>query len=80
MDIQSLTTFFGWCSVINGGLFAFIAFFMMLAPNIVYKVQSKFFTLEREYFDRVIYAFLGAWKLLFLFFNLVPYIALKLIS
>ena len=80
MDIQTLTSFLGWCTIINGGLFALIAFFMMLAPDFVYKIQSKFFKLERDYFDKVIYAFLAAWKILFGFFNLVPYIALKLIS
>lgn len=80
MDIQTLTSFFGWSSIINGSFFAFTAFFMMLAPDFVYKIQSKFFKLERDYFDKVIYAFLAAWKILFIFFNLVPYIALKLIS
>ena len=79
MDIQTLTSFFGWCTLINGVLFAFVAFFMMLAPNFVYKIQSTFFPIDRNYFNKVIYAFLAAWKILFIFFNLVPYIALKLI-
>lgn len=80
MDIQTVTSFFGWCTILNGALFTLFAIFMMLAPNFVYKIQSSFFTIERDYFDKVIYAFLAAWKILFGFFNLVPYIALKLIT
>jgi len=52
----------------------------LTSPDFIYTIQSKFFNLEREYFDKVIYAFLAIYKILFGFFNLVPYIALKLIT
>lgn len=80
MTIQALTTLFGWMTVINGGLFLFTALMIMLVPNLAYKIQSKFIAIERDYFDKVIYAFLGAWKLFLAFFNLVPYIALVIMQ
>jgi hypothetical protein len=80
VDIQTLTTFFGWCSLINGGLLVFISLWFMVAPDLVYRTQTTFFPMSRQTFSLVFYGFLGLFKIFFLVFNLVPYIALHLIS
>ena len=80
MNIPTLTTFFMWCTIINGGLLVYWILVCMIAPDLVYRVQSKFFPLPRETFDLIIYAFFGLFKLCFLFFNLVPYLALLIIG
>lgn len=79
MDIQTLTTFFMWCTVINGGLLVLWTTMCMLAPNLVYRIQSKWFPISRETFDVVIYSFLGLFKIVFLVFNVTPYVALLII-
>jgi hypothetical protein len=38
------------------------------------------FHLSREAFDVVLYAFLGLYKITILIFNLVPYVALRIIA
>lgn len=76
MDIQLLTEFFMWCTIINGGLLIFWTIMLMSAPNLVYSTQSKFFPIPRETFSVVMYSFLGLFKIFFLVFNVVPYFAL----
>ena len=79
MDIQIFTAFFMWCTIINGSLLVFWALFYMAFPNLVYRVQSKFFPMPQESFNIVFYSFIGLFKILFLFFNLVPYVALLIL-
>jgi hypothetical protein len=79
VNIETLTTFFMWCTIINGTIFILWGSFCMLAPNLVYRTQSTFFQIPREQFTVIIYCFLGAFKIFLMFFNLVPFIALLLI-
>ena len=76
MDIQTLTRFFMWCTIINGALLLFWITICILAPDMVYRTQNKWFPIPRETFNVVIYAFLGLFKIAFLTFNVVPYVAL----
>lgn len=80
MDIQTLTSFFMWCTIINGGLLLFSTLVMVIMPNFVYKVQSLWFPIPRQTFDVVIYSFLGLFKVLFIVFNIAPYAALLIIA
>ena len=80
MDIQALTTFFMWCAIINGALLVLWTTMLILAPDLVYRTQSKWFPIPRETFNVVIYAFLGLFKIVFLFFNVVPYVALLIVG
>lgn len=79
MDIQSVTAFFMWCTVINGGLLVLWTTIFMLAPELVFRTQNKWFPIPRETFNVVLYSFLGLFKILFLVFNVVPYVALLIV-
>jgi hypothetical protein len=80
MDTQTLTTFFMWCTIINGALLCFWITMCILTPDLVYRTQSKWFPIRRETFDVIIYSFLGLFKIAFLIFNVVPYVALLIIG
>lgn len=80
MDILQLTAFFQWCCIINGGLLLLWSGFMIFAPEFVYRIQSHFVSLPRQQFQTVLYSFVGLFKLLFLMFNLTPYISLLIIT
>ncbi len=80
MDIQTLTTFFLWCSIINGGILVLWTLSFMFAPDLVYRLQSKWFPLSRETFSAIFYSLIGLYKVFFLVFNLVPYLALLVIG
>lgn len=80
MDIYTLTIFFKWCTIINGSILILWAVFTMFAPNLVYRTQSIWFPIPRETFNVVIYSFLGVFKIFFLMFNAVPYVALLIMG
>ncbi len=80
MDIQTLTTFFMWCTIVNGTILIVWTFLFLLAPELVYRSQNAWIPLPRESFNVVMYCFIGLFKLLFLVFNAVPYLALLLIG
>jgi len=80
MEIATLTSFFGWCSVLNMGLLLLWSLFFLVAPDLVYRTQKKFVPISRENFDLVMYSFLGLFKLLVLVFNVIPWIALRIIG
>ena len=80
MDLATLTTFFMWCTIINGGFLILWTAFCVLAPDLVYRTQNKWFPIPRETFNVVIYSFLGLFKIVFLVFNVVPYVALLIVG
>ena len=80
MDIQTLTTFFMWCTIINGGILILWTTFLVFTPDFVYRIQSKWFPVPRETWNVVIYSFLGAFKIVFIVFNITPYITLLILG
>jgi hypothetical protein len=80
MDMPTFTTFLMWCTVINAALLVFWTAMLFLTPDLVYRTQSKFFPIPRETFDVLIYSFLGLFKIFFLIFNLVPFVALLIVT
>ncbi len=80
MDIQTLTTFFMWCTIINGALLFLSAIIFVLAPGWVFRMQSRWYPVEREAFNTIYYSFLALFKILFIIFNLTPYVALLIIG
>ena len=80
MDIKTLTTFFMWCTIINGAMLILSGTMLIFARGLVYRIHSKWFSLSRETFDVVIYSFIGFFKIIFLVFNVVPYVVLLIIG
>ena len=69
-----------WCTVINWGLLLLWTGFLLMTPDLVYRLPSKWFPMSRETYNVVIYSFVGLFKIFFLFFNAVPYLALLIIG
>jgi len=80
MDIQALTSFFMWCTILNAGLYIYMAAVCVFAPDWLYRMQVRWFQIPRETWDVAIYAFLGLYKMVVIVFNLVPYLALSIIG
>jgi len=80
MDIQMLTRFFMWCTILNGGLLILSFLFCTFFGDWVYQMHSKWFPMPRETFNVVIYSFVGLLKIVFLVFNVVPWVALLIIG
>ncbi len=80
MDIRTLKEFFKWCTIINVALLILSAIMIIAAPDFIYSAHGQLFLMPREVFDVVLYAFLGLYKIVILVFNLVPYVALRIIE
>lgn len=80
MDINTFRSFFMWCTIINGSLLLLSFVILASAGDWVYRMHTRWFALPRETFDTVIYCFMGFFKIIYLLFNLVPYIALVIIG
>lgn len=80
MGIQTLTTFFMWCTILTGSLFVLSTMILILVPDWVYRIQSRWFPIPRETYTVVIYSYIGLLKIVFLVFTVVPYIALLIIG
>lgn len=69
-----------WCTIINGVLLVFWTAMCILAADVLYRMHSKWFSISRETFNVVIYSFLTLAELVFLVFNVVPYVALLIVG
>ena len=80
MDIQKLTKFIMWCSIINGAILVLSVIGIVLGPDIGLDLQSKLFNIPRETLNVALYLFLGLFKIVWLVFNVTPYVALRVVG
>ena len=80
MDIQILESFFMWCTIINSTVYLIWVLFFVVAPNFVYRQQSRWFPIPRENYNVIIYSALGFFKIILIVFNIAPYLALVIIG
>jgi hypothetical protein len=76
MDMATLFNFVLWCTIINGALLGISFLVCAFAGDWAYRLHSRWFPMSREAFTVAMYSFLGAYKILFHVFNVVPLIAL----
>jgi hypothetical protein len=69
-----------WCTILSGGILAVWTIFFVFAPDFAYRTQSKFLPIPREAYNVVIYAALAVFRILFVVFNLVPFVALLIVG
>ena len=79
MKIEMIRAALAWSTVINMALLLWWLLILMLAHDWVYRIHSKWFKLSRESFDTIHYAGIGLFKICIFFFNLVPYLALRIV-
>lgn len=80
MNMDTVRTFLMWCTIINGALLLLSFLIFASAGDWVYRMHTRWLAMPREAFNVAIYCFLGFFKIIFLLFNLVPYIALVIIG
>lgn len=80
MDIQTLTSFFMWCTIINGAMLVIAGLLFLLVPDFIYRLHGRWVNISREAFNVVYYAIIAFFKVVFIFFNLVPWIVLMIIQ
>ncbi len=79
MTIELATRFLAWATVINYGIVIWWFLFLVLMPQWVYRIHSRWFKISEQTFYIAHYAGLGLYKLMIFMFLLVPYIVLRFI-
>jgi hypothetical protein len=79
MDIITLKAFFLWCTIINGIMLLFTPLMCIFAADLIYPIHSRLFKVSRETFNTMVYSFIQLYKMLWLVFNVVPWLALLII-
>jgi hypothetical protein len=79
MSIAMARDFLLWCTVINYGVLLVWWLFFMLTHDWMYQLHGRWFHLSVEQFDALYYAGMAIFKIGILLFNLVPYIALRIV-
>ncbi len=80
MDIQTLTKFFMWCTILNLGVLILSSIMCVFFGDFSYRMNNRFFSISREAFNVALVCFIGLFKIFVIVFNLVPYIALLIIG
>ncbi len=80
MTLEIIRSALAWCAVINLGLLLWWFLFFTLAHDWTYRVHRKWFDLSVDHFDKIHYAAMALFKLGILLFNLVPYLALRIVG
>jgi hypothetical protein len=78
--IESLTTFFGWCSVINIGVLAFSTIAILVMQGPLSSIHSKMFGVNPSNLPSTYFQYLGSYKIAIFVFSVVPYFALRQMS
>jgi hypothetical protein len=78
--LQTLTEFLGWASVINIGILFLSSIVLVLMRKSIMSTHSKMFGLDDTHLSRAYFQYLAQYKIAIFIFNLVPYIALKIMG
>jgi hypothetical protein len=80
MTVELLREVLGWCSVINIAILIWWWLWVFFAHDLMYRIHGKWFRISVETFDSINYGGMGLFKLAIIVFNLVPYIALRIVG
>lgn len=78
MTLEVFTSFLAWCTLLNLLVFVVWFFFITAAGGWTRRMHRKWFPLSDEEFAALYYRVLAYFKLLWVFFNLTPYLVLRL--
>ena len=79
-NIQTITTFLGWCAVVNIGIYLLTALALMGFRQPIKKIHSRVSAVPGEKLDGLYFNYLANFKLAIIVLNVAPYAALKLMG
>ena len=77
-SIETLTTFIGWCTVINIGFILLAMLVLSVFREGLATLNSKIFGVSKEEAKATMFRVFQQYRFVVVFLNLVPYIVLKI--
>ena len=78
MNIETVREFLGWCTVINFGMFFFGVIKVLSIRDWASKVHANMFQVDEASVRQAYFLYFVYYKIAIIVFNLVPYIALRI--
>jgi len=78
--IEAWTSFFGWCTVINIGIYLITVIALAAMRSFAYRINARIFRISEEDVARITFQYVGAYKLAITVFCFAPWLALKLMA
>lgn len=78
-SLETITSFLGWCSLINIGFLIFTTLIIKVAVDPIARIHSNMFSVPESELPMLYLQYLSAYKIAIIVFNLVPYLALRII-
>ena len=80
MDIKKITSVLGWSIILNFALLLWWVLWMIFAHDWVYQTQSMVVDISVQQMDVIHYGAMAFYKILILVFNVIPYLAIKIVD
>ncbi len=79
-SIEVVREFLGWCSVINIGLLFFSTIMLIVMRGWIINIHAKMTGVSEAELPRLYFEYLGNYKIFIIVFNIVPYVALRVME
>jgi hypothetical protein len=80
MSLDIIRSALAWCTVINLGILVCWFLIFASAHDWIYRFHGRWFAMPVEKFNAIHYEAMALFKLGILIFNLVPYLALRIVG
>lgn len=80
MQMETLRAFFMWNTIINGVLLTVTFLLLSVLGDVTYRLHSKLYPISKPAFHTIMYVLVLSYKMLWLVFNLVPWLALLVLG
>jgi hypothetical protein len=80
MTIEQITHLLGWSAILNYGILILSTIMLVACKGFVVRTHQKFFKLSEEDLNRAYFQYLAQFKILVIVFNIVPYLALRIMG
>jgi len=80
MTLETIRSVLAWCTLMNLVLLVLWFVYFRMAHDSLYRIHSKWFDIPADKFDVIHYGAMAGFKLGIILFNLVPYLALRIVG
>ena len=79
MKTELMTSFLGYCAVINMGFLLLSTVMILIFKKQVIEIHASMFGVKEKKFPKMYFKYLANFKLLVIVFNITPYLVFKFI-
>lgn len=80
MTLEVIRDVLGWCAILNLVLLLYWFVMIAFARGWVYRMHSRWYPVSEERFGAIHYQGMMYFKIAVFFFNVVPYLALRIVG